>query len=88
MHLRVLHTLLAAIGLTLTALGSANAQPTLTDAIAAGRPVIDLRARYENVDDAGKTQTVGKPARSGPGWAMRPAIGTAFPCREILIRSG
>ena len=60
MHLRVLHTLLAAIGLTLTALGSANAQPTLTDAIAAGRPVIDLRARYENVDDAGKTQTVGE----------------------------
>lgn len=33
----------------------ALAEPTILDAIAAGRPVVDLRARYENVDDASKT---------------------------------
>ncbi|HWU55105.1 MAG TPA: hypothetical protein VN175_06355 [Rhizomicrobium sp.] len=33
----------------------ALAEPTVLDAITAGRPVIDLRARYENVDDVSKT---------------------------------
>ena len=28
----------------------ANAQPSLADAIKAGTPLIDLRLRYENVD--------------------------------------
>ena len=30
------------------------------DAVKAGRPVVDLRARYENVDDSSKTSAVGK----------------------------
>jgi hypothetical protein len=38
----------------------AQAQPRLVDAVAAGRPIIDLRARYENVDDQSKTTTVGE----------------------------
>ena len=42
------------------ACGSAYGQTPLLDAIAAGRPVIDLRARYENVDDASKIPTVGE----------------------------
>lgn len=33
----------------------ANAGPSLLDAVAAGRPVIDLRGRVESVTDAGKT---------------------------------
>ncbi len=32
----------------------ASADSTMVDAILAGRPIIDLRARYENVDDASK----------------------------------
>jgi hypothetical protein len=62
MHLRVLHTLSAAIALIAVMHGRAEAQPTLSDAIAAGRPVIDLRARYENVDDASKTPAIGEAA--------------------------
>ena len=36
------------------------ADGSILDAVKAGRPVIDLRARYENVDDASKTLTVGE----------------------------
>lgn len=36
----------------------ALAEPAILDAIAAGRPVIDLRARYENVDDASKAPSI------------------------------
>lgn len=44
----------------LLASSAARADTTITDAIAAGRAVIDLRARYEIVDDAGKTPMVGE----------------------------
>ena len=43
---------------TLLASPVAQASPTNTDAIVAGRPGVDLRARYETVDDASKTLTV------------------------------
>ena len=46
------------IAFTFAAMGfavSAQAQTSVIDAIAKGRPVIDLRARYETVQDAGKT---------------------------------
>ena len=62
MHLRIFRILLAGSTLAAAGWGTAMAQPALTDAIAAGRPVIDLRARYENVDDASKTPTVGEAA--------------------------
>ncbi|MBW8708362.1 MAG: hypothetical protein JF627_03720 [Alphaproteobacteria bacterium] len=50
----------ACIACALSATGLASpvrAQTSIPDAIAKGRPVIDLRARYEAVDDAGKTVT-------------------------------
>jgi hypothetical protein len=34
----------------------AHAQPSLKDAIAAGRPIIDLRQRYETVDQSNRTE--------------------------------
>ena len=46
--------------LLITGCGMAQAQPRLVDALAAGRPIIDLRARYENVDDPSKTTNVGE----------------------------
>ncbi len=59
MHLNFFRALLAGSALAATGWSAAQAEPALIDAIAAGRPVIDLRARYENVDDASKTPTVG-----------------------------
>lgn len=40
----------------------ALANTAILDAVTAGRPVIDLRARYESVDDAGKNPTTGSAA--------------------------
>ena len=51
---------LAGGALLMTGGGVAQAQPTLTQALAAGRPIIDLRARYENVGDTSKTPATGE----------------------------
>lgn len=45
----------AAIGALVLASTAAHAETTLVSAIAQGRPVIDLRARFETVTDASKT---------------------------------
>ena len=52
-------SILAGVAILLAS-SAAQADTTITDAIAAGRAVIDLRARYENVDDASKTPMVGE----------------------------
>jgi hypothetical protein len=52
---------IAAITLATCALTtSASADGSLMEAIAAGRPVIDLRARYEDVNDASKSPNKGE----------------------------
>src|SRR5215467_10264782 len=45
----------AAIPILALSMSSAKAQTTLGGAIDAGMPLIDLRLRYENVDQANKT---------------------------------
>jgi hypothetical protein len=49
------HTFVFALLAAASALGAAAHADPLLDALANGKPVIDLRARYEAVDDAGKT---------------------------------
>jgi hypothetical protein len=59
-NMRKLRAWLAGGALLITGGGAVQAQPTLTEALAAGRPIIDLRARYENVDDTSKTPAIGE----------------------------
>jgi hypothetical protein len=59
-NMRTFRAWLAGGALLIVGGGAAQAQPTLTQALAAGRPIIDLRARYENVDDTSKTSTIGE----------------------------
>ena len=60
MHTTHIRNFLLGTAITILGCHIAQAQTSLTDAIAAGRPVIDLRARYENVDNPSKTPTVGE----------------------------
>jgi len=60
-------SLSAALLATLAASGQARAGSVL-DAVAAGRPIIDLRVRYENVDDASK-------APAGQAGTLRARLG-------------
>lgn len=53
MNFRTVQTVSALIAASLAM--PAQAQPSILDAIAKGRPVIDLRGRFETVQDAGKT---------------------------------
>ena len=55
--------------LCLTAITPARAADSIVDAIASGHPVIDLRARYENVQDASK------PVRTGEAGTLRARLG-------------
>jgi len=60
---------LAPLLLSVAAATPAWAASPLLDAIAAGRPVIDLRARYENVGDNSK------PAQTGEAGTLRARLG-------------